>query len=151
MNNRLTHLGETSLVLYKRENAVVYLRVEHNISLLKKDVCARIAAFMQQTDLGDLHKIIDLFPMQESTMNEIWALLGWPKPPKYEELPDTQMAFMIDLQEPSNISSILQVFGKYAADPAMSFTWKDAAILSKYMRAFNENGYIRSQSNRIQE
>lgn len=38
------------------------------------------------------------------------------------------------LYDESSIASLLQTLGKYAADPELSFSWYDAAVLSQKVR-----------------
>lgn len=35
-------------------------------------------------------------------------------------------------------SALLKTFGRFAADPELSFTWHDAAILTKKLRGMND-------------
>ncbi len=37
-----------------------------------------------------------------------------------------------------NRRALLQVAGRYAADPLLSFTWHDAAVLSQHLREQSE-------------
>lgn len=44
--------------------------------------------------------------------------------------------FLYDDESPAEL---LQTLGKYAADPEMSFTWYDAAVLSQKVRRIRRN------------
>lgn len=46
------------------------------------------------------------------------------------------------LYDDESASSLLQTFGKYAADPELDFSWYDAAVMSQRVRALQ-----REQSN----
>ena len=42
------------------------------------------------------------------------------------------------LYDDDSLRSLLQTMGRYAADPELSFTWYDAAILSQKVRRIRE-------------
>ena len=42
------------------------------------------------------------------------------------------------LYDDQSLRSLLQVLGRYAADPDLSFTWYDAAILSQKVRRIRD-------------
>lgn len=51
------------------------------------------------------------------------------------------------LYDESSIASLLQTLGRYAADPEMSFSWYDAAVLSQKVRRLQSQAPAgRSQS-----
>ena len=51
--------------------------------------------------------------------------------------------FLYDDESPA---ALLQTLGRYAADPEMSFTWYDAAILSQKVRRLSRRGQSRPAS-----
>lgn len=135
MNNRLSHLDRTSLVLYKRLNDQVYVRVDKNISANAGELRARIADFMLRTDPEKVTELMPLQKIAENTWDKVFnVLLGWKGEPVYEVLPDTRMVYMVDLENPDDMARLLQEVGKSAADPTLSFEWADAAVLSKHVR-----------------
>jgi len=46
------------------------------------------------------------------------------------------------LYDESSIASLLQTLGKYAADPELSFSWYDAAVLSQKVRRLQKQSHI---------
>lgn len=49
---------------------------------------------------------------------------------------DERYVFLYDDQ---SLHQVLQTLGRYAADPELSFTWYDAAILSQRVRQLGES------------
>lgn len=152
MNNRLTHLGKTSLVLYKRENDAVYMRIIENVSAHRQNVNACIAEFMQESDLNTCLQLVELKEIEKTIWQKTAAVLtGFCEGKQYETLPDTQMVFRLDLEEPGEVAQLSQAIGKYAADPSMTFLWEDAAIISKHLRKYAAHIPNAPDSPQIQE
>lgn len=42
------------------------------------------------------------------------------------------------LYDDDSAATLLKTFGKYAADPSLSFTWYDAAVLSQKVRELRQ-------------
>ena len=50
------------------------------------------------------------------------------------------------LYDDRSINQVLQTLGRYAADPELSFTWYDAAILSQRVRQLNAAASVKDES-----
>jgi hypothetical protein len=50
----------------------------------------------------------------------------------------------IFLYEEGSADKLLQTFGRYAADPDLSFSWYDAAVLSQKVRRLRRESQLRS-------
>ena len=50
------------------------------------------------------------------------------------------------LYDDHSLDQVLQTLGRYAADPELSFTWYDAAVLSQRVRQLSETGTEKDDS-----
>lgn len=49
------------------------------------------------------------------------------------------------LYDDDSVATLLKTFGKFAADPSLSFTWYDAALLSQKVRTLRQQAESEGQ------